>query len=210
MRPSKAADPALVSAFAEILARIAGPLAGTDPERLPVRMYLAGGAAVHFYAGGRVSEDVDAAFSVRMLLPVDLDVGYLDAQGKPRLLYFDRQYNDTFALMHEDARDDSVPLTILGVDQRVLDVRVLSPVDLAVSKIGRFDDHDRDDVAALARAGLITATAVRRRANEALDYYVGSKDRVRTSIDLACRLIEENVPRGRTSGGRSNRPRRNT
>jgi len=210
MRPSKAADPALVSTFAEILARIAGPLTGTDPERLPVHMYLAGGAAVHFYAGGRVSEDVDAAFSARMLLPEDLDVGYVDAQGKSRLLYFDRQYNDTFALMHEDARKDSVPLTILGVDPRVLDVRVLSPVDLAVSKIGRFDDHDREDIAALARAGLIKAKAVVRRANEALDYYVGSKDRVRTSIDLACRLIEENAPRDRGSGRRNNRARGRT
>jgi hypothetical protein len=195
MRPSKAADPALIKALTEIVARIAGPLAEIAPTRLPIRMFLAGGAAVHFYVGGRVSEDVDANFSARMLLPEDLDVNYIDAHGKHRLLYFDRQYNDTYALMHEDARDDAVALTLLGVDPRVIEVRALSPVDLAVSKLSRFEDHDRDDIAALARAGLISAVAVRQRANEALDYYVGGKDRVRTAIDLACRLIEANRPR---------------
>lgn len=195
MRPSKAADPALIKALTEIVARIAGPLAEIAPTRLPIRMFLAGGAAVHFYVGGRVSEDVDANFSARMLLPEDLDVNYIDAHGKHRLLYFDRQYNDTYALMHEDARDDAVALTLLGVDPRVIEVRALSPVDLAVSKLSRFEDHDRDDIAALARAGLISAVAVRQRANEALDDYVGGKDRVRTAIDLACRLIEANRPR---------------
>jgi hypothetical protein len=41
-------------------------------------------------------------------------------------------------------------------------VRALSPVDLAVSKIGRFEDDDRRDIAALAHHGLITQRAVRR------------------------------------------------
>jgi hypothetical protein len=194
MHPSKAADTALIKALTEIVARIAGPLTEVAPTRLPIRMFLAGGAAVHFYVGGRVSEDVDASFSARMLLPEDLDVNYIDAQGRHRLLYFDRQYNDTFALMHEDARNDAVAFTLLGVDPRVIEVRALSPVDLAVSKLSRFEDHDRDDIAALARAGLISAVAVQQRANEALDYYVGGKDRVRTAIDLACRLIEANRP----------------
>ena len=193
-QPSKAADPAFIKALAEIAARIAGPLAELDSTRLPIRMYLAGGAAVHYYAGGRASADVDAVFSARMLLPEDLDVNYIDAHGKHRLLYFDRQYNDALALTHENAQDDSVPLTILGVDPRVLEIRALSPVDLAVSKIGRFEDHDRGDIETLARAGLITADEVRRRANEALDYYVGGKDKVRTSIDLACRIIEASAP----------------
>ncbi len=195
MRPSKASDPAFIKALSEIAARIAGPLAEIDPKRLPVHMYLAGGAAVHYYTGARHTGDVDAAFSTRVLLPEDLDVNYIDAEGRHRLLYFDRQYSDTLALMHESARDDSLSLTILGVDPRVLDIRALSPVDLAVSKIGRFEDRDRSDIEALADARLITARTVRRRANEALASYVGNTDRVRTSIDLACRLIEARASR---------------
>jgi hypothetical protein len=155
-------------------------------------MYVAGGAAMHYYTGARTTEDVDAVFSTRVLLPEDLEVYYVNARGEPRLLYFDRQHNDTLGLMHEDARQDSIPLMLPGVDACVLETRALSPVDLAVSKIGRFEDHDRDDIATLARHGLITERALRRRAEEALSYYVGDTERVRTSLELACRLLAAN------------------
>ena len=54
-----------------------------------------GGAAMHLYTGERVSNDVDAVFSKRIALPNDLEVAYQDPDGAARLLYFDRQYNDT-------------------------------------------------------------------------------------------------------------------
>ncbi len=186
-----------MAALAQIAARIAAALADVDPARLPVHMFIAGGAAMHLYTGVRATEDVDAVFSSRILLPEDLDVYYLDARGEPRLLYFDRQYNDTLGLLHEDAMRDSIPLAIPGVDPGVLELRALSPVDLAVSKIGRFEEHDRGDIAALSQDGLITARALRRRAEEALSYYVGHAGRVRTSIDLAVAIVEANRPRRR-------------
>jgi hypothetical protein len=157
-------------------------------------MYLAGGAAVHFYTGARTTGDVDAVFSKRLLLPDDLDVNYVDAKGQARLLYFDRQYNDTLGLMHEDAQDDSVPVHILGVDPKLLAVRLLQPVDLAVSKIGRFEEHDQRDIESLAREGLISVAAVRQRVEEALDGYVGNISGVRVSIELACQLIAAALP----------------
>jgi hypothetical protein len=193
-RPSKDADPAFLDALTTIAARIAAPLAAADRKRLPVRMYLAGGAAMHYYTGARTTEDVDAVFSTRVLLPQDLEVYYVNALGEPRLLYFDRQYNDTLGLLHENAQQDSIPLIIPGVDARVLEVRALAPVDLAVSKIGRFEDHDRGDIATLAHHGLIKPRAVRRRAEEALSYYLGNTERARTSLELACELIEANAP----------------
>lgn len=206
-RPSEDADPEFLRALSEIAARIAAPLATVARERLPVRMYLAGGAAMHYYTGARATEDVDAAFSTRLLLPDELDVYYVNARGEHRLLYFDRQYNDALGLLHEDAREDSIPLMLAGVDAHVLEVRALSPLDLAVSKIGRFEVHDQDDIATLARHGLITPRAVRRRATQALSYYVGNTERVRTSVDLACRLIESNAPK-RVAAARPVRPGR--
>jgi hypothetical protein len=191
---SAAADPQFLKAFSEIAARIAGPLAPLERKQLPVKMFLAGGAAVHIYTGARSTGDVDAVFSKRVLLPDDLDVNYVDAKGENRLLYFDRQYNDTFGLLHEDAQDDSVPIAILGVDPKVLEVRLLRPVDLAVSKIARFEEHDQRDLESLAREGLITAAEVRRRADEALSGYVGNVERVKTSIELACQLIAAASP----------------
>ncbi|HEY4214647.1 MAG TPA: DUF6036 family nucleotidyltransferase [Steroidobacteraceae bacterium] len=200
MRP-KSARPEYTAAFSEIALRIAQPLGALPSRLLPVKMYVAGGAALHFYTGERTSKDIDAAFSHRIALPEDLEVSYRDADGAARLLYFDRQYNDTFALMHEDAREDSLPLTLKGVDSAVLDVRLLSPVDLAVSKISRFSSQDREDIAALARHGLIRSSAVRARAEEAVSGYVGNLDTLRTSIGLACRIIGDIERQKRDAGG---------
>ena len=190
MRPS-AARPEYVAAFGEIAGRIAAPLADLPKRVLPIRMFVAGGAALHFYTGERTSMDIDASFSRRIVLPENLEVSYRDSDGAARLLYFDRQYNDTFALMHENAQENSVPLSLKGVDSAILDVRLLSALDLAVSKISRFSSQDREDIAALARHGLIRAGALRTRAEAALAGYVGNLDTLRTSIALACRIVED-------------------
>jgi hypothetical protein len=149
------------------------------------------GAAVHFYTGERISNDVDAAFSRRIALPSDLEVAYRDPDGNSRLLYFDRQYNETFALMHEDAHDDSVPLSLKHIDASVLDVRLLSPLDLAVSKISRFSSQDRGDITVLAKQGLIEAATLRHRSQESMGNYVGNLDSLKTSIELAVRIVED-------------------
>lgn len=152
---------------------------------------------MHLYAGERVSEDIDAVFSRRVALPEDLEVAYLDADGSARLLYFDRQYNDTLGLMHENAHKDSVPLVLDGMDRRVIDVRLLAPMDLAVSKIGRLSDTDRDDIALLVRRGLVDPGKLRKRAEEAAAGYVGDTQRLRNSIDIACRIAEDVARRSR-------------
>lgn len=201
MQPDPAARREYVEAFREILARIQSALSRAPRRSLPVRMYVAGGAAMHLYTGERVSEDVDAVFSKRVALPEDLEVAYRDADGAARLLYFDRQYTDTLSLLHEDAHDDAVPLLLAGIDPKVLDVRLLAPVDLAVSKLGRLSDQDRHDIEVLAGRGLIDADGVRRRAEQALAGYVGDLDRVRNSIEIACRVITDARRHGRRPPG---------
>ncbi len=190
MRPDPAVSADYVEAFSRLAARIAAALDGVPAAQLPVKMYVAGGAALFFHIGERVSRDVDAVFSHRLALPPDLEIAYRDVDGAARLLYFDRQYSDTLSLMHEDAHDDAVALALDGVDPRTLDVRLLTPVDLAVSKLSRFSAQDRSDIESLAKRRRITAPEVRRRADEALAGYVGNIERVRGSIDLACRIIE--------------------
>jgi hypothetical protein len=170
----------------------------------PVKMYVAGGAALHFYTGARISEDIDATFSKRVILPQNLEVTYRDRDGTPRLLYFDRQYNDTLGLLHENADLDSIPLNLQGVDPGVVEVRLLSPVDLAVSKLSRFEEEDQKDIRSLAQAGLLNAREFRERADEALAGYVGASDRVRLSIKLACAIILDAAPVG---SGKRAKPR---
>ncbi len=196
VRPDRRARPEYIAAFREIVGRIGKSLTGLPRRVLPIRMYVAGGAALHMYTGERVSKDIDATFSRRIALPEDLEVAYRDADGAARLLYFDRQYNDTLGLLHEDAYDDSVPLVLEGGDADVLEVRLLSALDLAVSKLGRFSSQDRDDVAILARRKLITSATLRRRAEEAVGGYVGDTLRVQGSIELACRIVADIEARG--------------
>lgn len=191
MQPNPAARPEYTAAFQEIVNRITESLKGLPEKTLPIRMYVAGGAAMHFYTGERLSIDIDAAFSHRILLPNDLDVSYRDAEGATQLLYFDRQYNESFALIHEDAHDDSVSLILKGVDPTTLDVRLLSALDLAVSKISRLSNKDREDITSLAKHGLIGAEALRLRAEEAAKSYVGKLDSLQTSIKLAGSLVED-------------------
>jgi hypothetical protein len=141
-----------------------------------------------------VSKDIDAKVMARFLPPDDLQVAYRDRDGHARLLYFDTQYNDTYALLHEHAYDDAVLLEVPGIDRKRLDLRLLSPLDLAVSKLSRFEGNDQEDIAALARAGLLDETRLRQRAEEALPSYVGNIARVRTSILLAQKLVARQRP----------------
>lgn len=138
----------------------------------PLTVYLAGGMAVHLYTANRVTTDVDAEFSGRVILPNDLMVEITLEDGSPQLIYLDTNYNSTFALMHEDYQDDAIPVD-LGLEH--IQVKVLSPVDLAVSKIARLADNDREDIRALVRLGLTTANEIERRANSALVGYIGGQ-----------------------------------
>jgi len=188
-------DPEWLKAFAALMARVDAALGSAKPKS-PVVISVAGGAAMHFYTGERFSRDVDAKIFARVMLdPRELQIAYQGRDGRARLLYFDTQYNDSFALLHHDAYDDARPVGIAGVDPRRLEVRLLTPVDLAVSKLSRFSEQDQADIRSLARHGLITADAVRERAKAALPDYVGNLERVRKSVEIACRMIAKAVPR---------------
>lgn len=183
---SKRADPAYIEAFKSLVQRLLRSAKVTP--KAPITMYLAGGAALHFYTGARMTDDVDAVFDRKLLVPPDLTVIYRDSEGTARSVYFDVNYNETYALLHENAHQDAMRLSLEGIEgARIF---VLQPVDLAVSKLARFSEIDRKDVQRLAADGLVTANELRKRAEEALPGYAGNPDPVRTSVDLACRDIE--------------------
>ena len=184
-------SPEFLDAMRRLVAKIEASLPKLNE---PVKMYVAGGTAVHYYTAYRVSADVDAIFSKRLLLPDDLEVAWKGNDGKPQLLYLDKQYNDTFALMHEGYATDAIPCVALNAGKRKVLVYFLSPIDLAVSKLSRYESADQEDIRALAAMGLVTASAVRARAEEALKGYVGNMARIKNSIKLACDLIDSAQP----------------
>ena len=178
-----------VDAVARLFKRIEALLGDVPANRLPLRIYVAGGAAAFFHTGIRVSRDIDAALSLRVHLPESLVETYTDTDGKPAAVYFDANYNDTLGPLHGNAFDDARALPMPGLDRAKLDVRVLTPIDLTITKLGRFAEHDREDIEALARAGLLDADAFERRAKEALDYYVGHPAAPRANLREAMKIV---------------------
>jgi hypothetical protein len=183
-------NPEYRAAFDQVMLRVQQQLRSSQPDAFPIRVYVTGGAALHLFTGERITEDVDATFSKKVLLNEDIEMSYRDPDGRARVMYLDRKGNGTAVLVHAQAYEDSKPIAVTGIDKELLEVRLLSPVDLAVSKLAPFADQDRKDVELLARKKLIDSRSLRQRATEALQGYGGDLTAVRTSIDVACRLID--------------------
>jgi hypothetical protein len=121
--------PELTRAMSAMLEKLDGFLRAGGYGGEPVRMFLAGGMAMHFHCGTRYTEDVDASFSARVLVPAqDLTVDYIREDGTPSALYFDANYNDSFALMHPDYRDNAQEWQGIGNEQRLVQLYVLTPL----------------------------------------------------------------------------------
>jgi len=193
-----APTPELTAALSRVLDKIDGTVRGGDYRGPPIVMYVAGGLAVNYYCGSRYTEDIDASFSKRIALAEnDLTETYLRADGSSAILYFDSNYNPTFALMHPDYQEDSVPWEGIGNERRMVQVNVLSPVDLAVSKISRASEQDREDIRTLAQQRLVRSDALRQRAEQAMGYYVGNLASLRRNLDDVCTevaVIESRSP----------------
>ncbi|WP_454735852.1 DUF6036 family nucleotidyltransferase [Cupriavidus necator] len=177
------------TALAEGLRELLTQLERRLSLRTPLTVYLAGGMAVHLYTASRVTTDVGAEFAGRVMLPQDLLVEVELEDGTPQVIYLDTNYNPTFALMHEDYQEDSIPVD-LGLEQ--IRVRVLSPTDLAVSNIARLADNDREDIRALVAAGLTSADEIEARATDALGDCVGGIEMLRANLrDAVANAREE-------------------
>lgn len=183
-------DPELRHAVGEIIHRISASL----PDlKEPIKMYLAGGMAVNFYTGYRPTMDVDASFSHRILLPKaeDLVVAYEGAEGKLKRVYFDMNYNTSFALLHPDYEKDAYQVRGTEFDDKKIDLYVLSPVDLAVSKIARFGGNDKEDIAEMAKKDLIYPKQLEERASDALGYYIGNQSMLMCNLRDAVSIVQE-------------------
>lgn len=155
-----------------------------------VRCYLVGGCAVHLYTGYRVSGDMDAKFEPGILLPDTPITTYQGSDGELASLVLDRNYTDVLAMMHPNWQADARPWERFGR----IEAMVISPVDLAISKVARFADNDRLDICQLASHGLLSVGEFQARCAEAMDYYVGDLTFVRYNVSDAVALIERCTP----------------
>jgi hypothetical protein len=152
------------------------------PAALTVVIF--GGCAVHLYTSHRVSSDVDAEFFASEL-PSSLDLQtmlaavpqtFVDEQsGRVVELSYDLNFTSGLGPLHEDYLERGVPLDSFG-PLSPLRVLIASPVDLAISKLGRGTEQDVSDIFALLRTGFILAAEFERLALQAIDCYVGNHE----------------------------------
>lgn len=90
------------SAFFQAVWHLITDFEATLPETLttPVRVTLAGGVAAALYTTTRLSSDIGALFSHRVLLPAEAMAFYTDADGQRRMVTWDRNYNPILGLLH--------------------------------------------------------------------------------------------------------------
>ncbi len=155
-----------IDAVDELIASIERSIPASYTGRLDA--FLVGGVAVHVHTGWRVSKDMDIHFQKRIIIPPGLKKIYVD-EGQTRSVAYDYNYGSFIALLHPDCWEDAWDGWSVGR----IDVKVLSTTDLCVSKIGRWQGNDAEDVCSLAAKGLLDAAIVEHRFLEALDYYVG-------------------------------------
>jgi hypothetical protein len=188
--------PELKRAFGELVAKLSHQLStGRNVPTQPVQMYVAGGVAVAAYTGSRYTEDVDAHFSRRVALDQSMVVPFTRGDGSKDLLHFDTAYNTSFALLHDGFEEDAWYWRGFEGVAPMIEVRLLAPLDLAVSKTARYGEQDVEDIERLYQAQYFSLGQLVGRATEALDYFVGNMARVENSI----RLIAERLGKLGTS-----------
>lgn len=129
-------------------------------------IYLAGGAAVHFYTNARRSDDVDAIMEpIKPALPEHLGTTW-DNNGTIESLDFDMTYHPYFGLLAEDYMDRAVHLKNIGGN---ISLYVLHPIDLAITKVLRYSDSDAEDIAFLVQHESFDIALFKELAQSCLD-----------------------------------------
>jgi hypothetical protein len=122
-----------------------------DLPKEAVKVYLFGGCAIHLHIGDRASNDLDAELQpISKLKPTKIlekaikSVDFDDEDGLPSILDFDGNFNPTIAPIHPEYKERASFLFTTRLE--LVSLYLVSAVDIAVSKLGRFESVDREDI----------------------------------------------------------------
>lgn len=163
-----------------------------------VKVYLFGGCAIHLHIGNRVSNDIDAELvPIQKLKPVSTleaaikAVSFDDEEGDYCTLDYDGNFNPTIAPIHPDYKERS--LLLHTTKSKLVSLYLVSAVDIAVSKLGRFESVDREDIINLFQNKLFTIEDFRETAEEAKAYCGVSTNKLEFNINIAINFLKEEV-----------------
>lgn len=163
----------IATSFKEAIIEMMQEIAKQIPDshkQTPVKAYLTGGGAVHYYCNSRVSDDVDLIMQYTVKIPEDLFVVWLNEEGSLEQVHYDYTYNSTFGLLHEDYEDRAVHM--ITIDDK-FEINLLSPEDLIISKLIRFAQNDEEDIQNIIKTGKVDQTHLYELAKDAISVGVG-------------------------------------
>ena len=182
----------IAHSFKEAIIEMMGEIAKQIPDshkQTPVKAYLTGGGAVHYYCNSRVSDDVDLIMQYTVKIPEDLFVVWLNDEGTLEQVHYDHTYNSTFGLLHEDYEDRAIHM--ITIDEK-FEISLLSPVDLIISKLTRFAQNDEEDIANIITTGKVNKDELFELATDAINVGVGfQKSFVEINLHHVMEMFED-------------------
>lgn len=182
----------IATSFKDAIIEMMGEIAKQIPDshkQTPVKAYLTGGGAVHYYCNSRVSDDVDLIMQYTVKIPEDLFVVWLNKEGTLEQVHYDHTYNSTFGLLHEDYEDRAVHM--ITIDEK-FEINLLSPVDLIISKLTRFAQNDEEDIENIIKTGKVDKTELYALATDAINVGVGfQKNFVEINLQHVMEMFED-------------------
>ena len=181
----------LSKSFKEAIFKIMEKISNEIPDshkKFPVDAYIVGGAAVHFHTNSRVSNDVDTILSNSVKLPNDLVVAWIDENNITQRLSYDYTYNSALGLMQEDFDRRSV--LIKTIDEK-LNIHILHPIDLIISKIARFSDSDEDDIRELIKSRDFNREELHKLATDAIKVGIGFPKSIDKHLDWVMEIYDD-------------------
>jgi hypothetical protein len=167
----------IATSFKEAIREMMQQIAKEIPDshkQMPVRAYLTGGGAVHYYCNSRVSDDIDLIMQFSVKIPENLFVIWMNKEGMLEQVHYDHTYNSTFGLLHEDYEDRAVHM--LTIDEK-FEIYLLSPEDLIISKLIRFAQNDEEDIRNIIATDKVNKKLLHELAVDAINVGVGFQKR---------------------------------
>ena len=159
-----------------------------------VKAFIFGGCAFHIHTNARGSNDIDAEIqAIQQLKKHDIvvflennDVEYLDDNNLETNFEFDRGFNTSLASVDPDYPERAIPL----VANSIVEVYLVSGLDLAISKLARLSDRDIEDIKELYLNGKFSLEAFKKTANNAEMYYA-TPEQLHSNIQYIVSILSE-------------------
>src|SRR3954470_61210 len=163
----------------------------------PTEIHCLGGFVVAEYYGlARPTADVDI-IQVRGASDI-ADVQRIGGKGSA-LAKKHRVYIDIVTVANVPERYEKRLIDVYVGEFRNLTIRVFEKYDLALAKLGRNQDYDREDVRRLAQGPGLNVDILKQRYREELRWQLGNPEREDLTLELWIEMISE-LRRSESSG----------